>query len=70
MASVNTHDSEMYNLWLKADSVPAEGETDAERIARLESQVAYLLRVIGPGIEHQGHVWHPRVHHQGPPTRE
>jgi hypothetical protein len=66
--STNAHDSGMFERWLEADS--AEGETDKERLARLESQVAYLLAVIGPGIEHQGHVWHPRVHHQGPPTRE
>jgi hypothetical protein len=68
--STNVHDPKMYEAWLKADTVPAEGETDTERIARLESQVGYLLAVIGPGIEHDGHVWHPRIHHQGPPTRE
>ena len=68
--STNMQDPGMFELWLKADTVPVEGESDGERLARLEAQVAYLLAVIGPGIEHQGHVWHPRVHHQGPPTRE
>jgi hypothetical protein len=65
--STDAH-NQMYELWKRADSTPTEGEAESDRIARLEAQVQYLLRVIGPGYEVNGTVWHPRLHR--PPTPE